>query len=149
MAILLLVRTFELDPKQKHNFNLDKVDIEDLRIHPIFVDYVKSFQPLLLNVFKYTNRATIMSKYLQQMGGKLMRYTKVSYKSSYWKVFEQALIDVVSGGNAGDETIEALTILANFCSEQMRIGFRIEYKLQEAALRMVALQERKKVKKNK
>uniref|UniRef100_A0A0N4ZQX9 GLOBIN domain-containing protein n=1 Tax=Parastrongyloides trichosuri TaxID=131310 RepID=A0A0N4ZQX9_PARTI len=142
----LFMRIFQLDQKQMNYFELGKVPFEELRHNQVLLDHVKLFQPNLSNVMKYLSRATLMSKYLQQMGGKLMRYTKVSYKSSFWKIFEQALIDIVGGYHAGEETIQSLSILGNFFTEQMRIGYKIEYKLQEAALKIVLQQEKKKSK---
>ncbi|CEF62061.1 Globin-like domain and Globin, structural domain-containing protein [Strongyloides ratti] len=142
----LFIKIFQLDQKQMNYFELGKVPLEDLRHNQIFLDHVKLFQPNLSNVMKYLSRATLMSKYLQQMGGKIMRYTKVSYKGSFWKLFEQGIIDVIGGYHAGDETIQALSILASFFTEQMRIGYKIEFKLQEAALKIVLQQEKKKSK---
>lgn len=145
----LFLKIFHLDPKQMIYFELGKVSLEDLRHNQIFIDHVKLFQPNLSNVMKYLSRATLMSKYLQQMGGKIMRYTKVSYKGSFWKVFEQGIIDVIGGHHAGEESIQALSILANFFTEQMRIGYKIEFKLQEAALKIVLQQDKKKSKSKK
>uniref|UniRef100_A0A0N5C033 GLOBIN domain-containing protein n=1 Tax=Strongyloides papillosus TaxID=174720 RepID=A0A0N5C033_STREA len=142
----LFIRIFQLDQKQMNYFELSKVSLEDLRHNQVFLDHVKLFQPNLSNAMKYLSRATMMSKYLQQMGGKLMRYTKVSYKGSFWKFFEQGIIDIIGGHHAGDETIQSLSILANFFIEQMRIGYKIEFKLQEAALKIVLQQEKKKSK---
>lgn len=108
----------------------------------------------------HPTNATSLSKYLQQLGGRHVQYTGVTYKSAYWKTFVQALIDIVGAAHGTAEVYDAFTVLGAFCVEQMRIGkmnyskqiittttisgYKIEYKLQKEAERLVRAQQRRK-----
>uniref|UniRef100_A0A914PNH2 Globin family profile domain-containing protein n=1 Tax=Panagrolaimus davidi TaxID=227884 RepID=A0A914PNH2_9BILA len=92
----------------------------------------------------HPTNATTLSKYLQQLGGRHVQYTGVTYKCSYWKTFIQALIDVVGVDKNSGDIHESLFLLGNFCVEQMRIGYKIEYLLQREAERIAIAQQKKR-----
>uniref|UniRef100_A0A915E542 GTP 3',8-cyclase n=1 Tax=Ditylenchus dipsaci TaxID=166011 RepID=A0A915E542_9BILA len=117
IAVRLLLRIFQLDPRNQAYFLLGGVAFNDLRQHPCFFS----------------------TKYLQTLGGRHV-LTGVTYKSAYWKTFVQALIDVVEADTA--EVFDAYTVLGAFCVEQMRIGYKIEYMLQREAERLSRQQQR-------
>uniref|UniRef100_A0A914HHM2 Globin family profile domain-containing protein n=1 Tax=Globodera rostochiensis TaxID=31243 RepID=A0A914HHM2_GLORO len=145
IATRILLRIFQLDPRNLALFSLKNVSINGLRSHPVFKGHVNTFEPTLVHVMSHLTNATTLSKHLQQLGGRHVNYTGVTYKSPYWKSFTQALIDVLTenGGNGADLR-DALVALGDFCVEQMRIGYRIEHKLQCEAERLAQAQNRRR-----
>ncbi|KAI1719680.1 globin domain-containing protein [Ditylenchus destructor] len=134
IASKLLLRIFQIDPRNQNYFSLNTVPYAELRHNPIFLQHVKAFSPTLMQVMVHPMNATTCSKYLQQLGGRHVQYTGVTYRSAYWKTFVQALVDIAVADTA--ESIDAFTVLGAFCVEQMRIGYKIEYKLQREAERL-------------
>ncbi|KAK0410124.1 hypothetical protein QR680_004960 [Steinernema hermaphroditum] len=137
ISIQLLLRIFQLDTRAKQWFYLIGVPECDLRQNDVFKEHVKAFEPTLIFVMGHLHDATSLSRHLQQLGGRHVRYTGVTYKSSYWKTFIQALLDVVGVEGSQYNVWEAWTILGAFCVEQMRIGYKIEHKLQREAERLL------------
>uniref|UniRef100_A0A1I7ZA39 GLOBIN domain-containing protein n=1 Tax=Steinernema glaseri TaxID=37863 RepID=A0A1I7ZA39_9BILA len=137
IAIQLLLRIFQLDPRAKQWFYLSGVPECELRQNDVFKEHVKAFEPTLIFVMGHLHDATSLSRHLQQLGGRHVRYTGVTYKSSYWKTFMQALLEVVGVEGSQYNVWEAWTILGAFCVEQMRIGYKIEHKLQREAERLL------------
>ncbi|CAD5230580.1 unnamed protein product [Bursaphelenchus xylophilus] len=145
IAIRLLLRFFQLEPRNVALFGLPTdVPLNELRQNPIFMRHVKAFEPTLIHVMSHPGNATTLSKYLQQLGGRHVQNTGVTYKSTYWKTFMQALVDVVDAGKISADAYEAFMVLGAFCVEQMRIGYKIEYKLQREAERIAKVQMQKR-----
>ncbi|KAE9553638.1 hypothetical protein FO519_003139 [Halicephalobus sp. NKZ332] len=144
MACRLLLRIFQLDHRNQVLFGLGDVPQAELRSNPLFVKHVKAIEPTLSNVMSHPTNATNLSKYLQQLGGRHVQYTGVTYKCSYWKTFVQALLDIVGVDKASGDTHDAFFILGSFCVEQMRIGYKIEYLLQREAERIALAQQKKR-----
>ncbi|KAF7637322.1 GLOBIN domain-containing protein [Meloidogyne graminicola] len=143
IAIRLLLKIFQIDPRNLAYFSLNKFSPFDeylIRENNIFINHVKSFELTLINVMTHPGNATKLSKHLQQLGGRHVNYTGVTYKCSYWKCFIQALIDVLTKDNTSEDLIEAILILGEFCVEQMKI----EYKLQCEAEKLTKVQKRRK-----
>jgi hypothetical protein len=55
---------------------------------------------------------------------------------------------VVGAEKASADTYDAFTVLGAFCVEQMRIGYKIEYKLQREAERIARIQIHKRSSQN-
>jgi len=144
MACQLLLRIFQLDHRNQVLFGLGDVPQTELRSNPLFVKHVKAIEPTLSNVMSHPTNATNLSKYLQQLGGRHVQYTGVTYKCAYWKTFVQALLDIVGVDKASGDTHDAFFILGSFCVEQMRIGYKIEYLLQREAERIALAQQKKR-----
>uniref|UniRef100_A0A1I8C1X6 GLOBIN domain-containing protein n=1 Tax=Meloidogyne hapla TaxID=6305 RepID=A0A1I8C1X6_MELHA len=150
IAIKLLLRIFQLDPRNLAYFSLNEYSPFDeylIKENNIFINHVKTFESTLINVMTHPGNATKLSKHLQQLGGRHVNYTGVTYKCSYWKCFIQSLIDVLTlnkDKNTSEDLHEAILILGEFCVEQMKIGYKIEYKLQCEAERLAKIQKRRK-----
>lgn len=152
IAIRLLLRIYQLDSRNLLHFSLVNVPLNELRGCPVFMAHVKAFEPTLVCVMSNLTNATMLSKQLQQLGGKYVNYTGVTYKCCFWKCFTQALTEVLlmpeknvypgndypSSCKQPEDLREAIGVLGDFCVEQMRIGYRIEYKLQREAERLQA-----------
>lgn len=54
------------------------------------------------------------------------------------------MIDVVGVDKASGDVHEAIFLLGNFCVEQMKIGYKIEYLLQREAERIALAQQKKR-----
>jgi hypothetical protein len=121
IAVRLLLRIFQLEPRNLTLFDLPDIPPNELRHNPIFIRHVKAFEPTLIHVMSHPSNATSLSKYLQQLGGRHVQNTGVTYKSTYWKTFVQALVEVVGAEKASADTYEAFTVLGAFCVEQMRM----------------------------
>ncbi|TKR61223.1 hypothetical protein L596_028364 [Steinernema carpocapsae] len=140
----LLIRIFQIDTRVKQWFYLNNVGENDLRHNEVFKEHVRAFEPTLIFIMGHLHDATSLSRHLQQLGGRHVRYTGVTYKSSYWKVFIQALLDVIGIEGSQYNVWEAWTVLGSFCVEQMRIGYKIEHKLQREAERLLLKHKKQK-----
>uniref|UniRef100_A0A0M3I0H2 GLOBIN domain-containing protein n=1 Tax=Ascaris lumbricoides TaxID=6252 RepID=A0A0M3I0H2_ASCLU len=136
MAIRLLLRIFRIEPRLQSLFNLGDIPYAELRNNAYFNEHVKVVEPILSFVLSHLHDATAMSKHLQLLGGRHVRYTKVTYKSVYWKIVIQAMTEFVGADRALSNVYDAWIILGGFCVEQMRIGYKIQYKLQRVAARL-------------
>ncbi|KAI6218011.1 GLOBIN domain-containing protein [Aphelenchoides fujianensis] len=160
IAVRLLLRIFTLEPQTLGMFGLPDIPFSDLRRHPLFIQHVKAFEPTLIHTMQHPGQATTLSKYLQQLGGRHVQNTGVTYKDQrYWKAsarcslsfilpllqtFVQALVEIVGADKASADTYEAFMVLGAFCVEQMRIGYKIESKLQREAERIARVQLQKR-----
>ncbi|CAD5225959.1 unnamed protein product [Bursaphelenchus okinawaensis] len=145
IAVRLLLRIFQIEPRNVALFGLPPdIQPSELRHNATFLRHVKAFEPTLIHVMAHPGNATSLSKYLQQLGGRHVQNTGITYKSTYWKTFMQALVDVVDAGKISADAYEAFMVLGAFCVEQMRIGYKIEYKLQREAERIAKVQLNKR-----
>ncbi|KAL3083054.1 hypothetical protein niasHS_010856 [Heterodera schachtii] len=145
IAIRILLRIFQLDPRNLTLFSLRDSSAGELRMHPLFTELANTFEPTLVHLMGHLTNATTLSKHLQQLGGRHVSYTGVTYKCAYWKSFSQALVEVImENGGKSVELRDALIALADFCVEQMKIGYRIEHKLQCEAERLAQAQKRRR-----
>nr|CAD2192805.1 unnamed protein product [Meloidogyne enterolobii] len=155
IAVKLLLRIFQLDSRNLDYFSLNEFcsnpfDEYLIRENNVFICHVKTFESTLINIMTHPGNATKLSKHLQQLGGRHVNYTGVTYKCSYWKCFIQSLIDILTlkrencNKNTSEDLIEAILILGEFCVEQMKIGYKIEYKLQCEAEKLAKIQKRRK-----
>ncbi|VDM50292.1 unnamed protein product [Toxocara canis] len=136
MATRLLLRIFRIEPRLQSLFYLTDVPYAELRKNPIFNEHVKMMEPTLSFVMTHLHDATTMSKHLQLLGGRHVRHTKVTYKSVYWKIVIQAMMEFVGADHALADIHDAWIVLGGFCVEQMRIGYKIEYKLQQVVSKL-------------
>ncbi|KAH7662425.1 globin family protein [Aphelenchoides avenae] len=143
VAIRLLTRIFLIDPRNATYFGLGSIAMAELRHNVLFMRHVKAFEPTLVQVMSHPTNATSLSKHLQVLGGRHVHHTGVTYRSPYWKNFVQALVEVFCTGSNAD-VYDAFTVLGAFCVEQMRIGYKIEYKLQREAERIARVQLQKR-----
>uniref|UniRef100_A0AC34PWL4 Globin family profile domain-containing protein n=2 Tax=Panagrolaimus sp. JU765 TaxID=591449 RepID=A0AC34PWL4_9BILA len=86
MACRLLLRIFQLDHRNQVLFGLADIPQAELLNNQLFLKHVKAIEPTLSSVMSHPANATNLSKYLQQLGGRHVQYTGVTYKCSYWKV---------------------------------------------------------------
>jgi hypothetical protein len=90
VAARLLLRIFELDNRNQDHFFLQDVPFDDLRDNALFTRHVKAIEPVLNHIMSHVSNATSLSKHLQQLGGRHVQYTTITYKSTYWKNFVSA-----------------------------------------------------------
>ncbi|VDN54775.1 unnamed protein product [Dracunculus medinensis] len=133
MATRLLLRIFLIEPRLRGFFYLSDVPYNELRSSYIFQQHVKAIEPTLSFVMKHLHDPTSMSGHLQMLGGRHLAYTTVPYKSIYWKIIVQAIMEFVHADSEACVVRDAWIVLGGFCTEQMRIGFKIEYKLWKVA----------------
>ncbi|MFH4983369.1 hypothetical protein AB6A40_010078 [Gnathostoma spinigerum] len=129
MASRLLIRIFRLEPRLMSAFGLYNISVSACRSSEIFDEHVKILEPTLAFVMSHLHDATALSKRLQMLGGRHVHHTAVTYKSIYWKIVVQAMIEFVNADRAMSDVHDAWIALGGFCVEQMRIGYKIEYKL--------------------
>ncbi|VDN19527.1 unnamed protein product [Gongylonema pulchrum] len=136
LANRLLLRVFAIDPRLQAAFHLFNVPYSELKKNVQFQAHVKVLEPALSFVMSHLHDATAMSKPLQALGARHVMHTRIQYKSVYWKVVNQALIEFVNADRASGDVFDAWNVLGNFCIEQMRIGYRIEYKVKKVIQRI-------------
>lgn len=136
MANRLLLRIFTIAPHFQAAFHLLNVPYLELQDNAVFQVHAKIVESVLSFVMSHLHDATAMSKPLQALGARHLIHTKIQYKSIYWKVVNQALVEFVDADRTSIDVFDAWNVLGNFCVEQMRIGYKIEYKIKKVIQRM-------------
>uniref|UniRef100_A0A0R3S5R7 GLOBIN domain-containing protein n=1 Tax=Elaeophora elaphi TaxID=1147741 RepID=A0A0R3S5R7_9BILA len=138
LASRLLLRIFAIDSRLQAPFHLSNVPYYELRKNQLFEIYVKAIESTLSFIMLHLYNPTAMSKSLQALGAQHVIYTGIQYRSSYWKIVNQAFIEFVNADRTSVDVFDAWNVLGNFCVEQMRIGYKIEYKAQKVLERLRA-----------
>uniref|UniRef100_A0A1I7VR77 GLOBIN domain-containing protein n=1 Tax=Loa loa TaxID=7209 RepID=A0A1I7VR77_LOALO len=136
LASRLLLRIFAINPRLQALFHLSNLPYYEIRKNPLFKLHVKAVETTLSFVMLHLYNPTAMSKSLQTLGARHVIHTRIQYKSNYWKVVNQAFIEFVNADQASIDVFNAWNVLGNFCVEQMRIGYKIEYKAQKMLERL-------------
>ncbi|VBB28167.1 unnamed protein product, partial [Acanthocheilonema viteae] len=131
LASRLLLRIFAIDSRLRAFFHLSNVPYFKLRENQLFELHVKVTGSTLSFVMLHLHNPTAMSKSLQALGARHVIHTGVQYRSNYWKIVNQAFIEFVNADQTSIDVFDAWNVLGNFCVEQMRIGYKIEYKAQK------------------
>ncbi|CAG9537097.1 unnamed protein product [Cercopithifilaria johnstoni] len=131
LASRLLLRIFIIDPRLQALLHLPNVPYFELRKNQIFELHVKAVGSTLSFVMLHLHNPTAMSKSLQALGARHVIHTEIQYRSNYWKVVNQAFVEFVNADQTSIDVFDAWNVLGNFCVEQMRIGYKIEYKAQK------------------
>uniref|UniRef100_A0A915PVH2 Globin family profile domain-containing protein n=1 Tax=Setaria digitata TaxID=48799 RepID=A0A915PVH2_9BILA len=138
LASRLLLHIFAIDSRLQAAFYLPNVPYFELRNSQLFEIHVKVLGSTLSFIMLHLHDPTAMSKSLQALGARHVIHTKVQYRSNYWKVVNQAFIEFVNADRTSFDMFDAWNVLGNFCVEQMRIGYKIEYKAQKVLERFKA-----------
>uniref|UniRef100_A0A2K6W9B2 GLOBIN domain-containing protein n=1 Tax=Onchocerca volvulus TaxID=6282 RepID=A0A2K6W9B2_ONCVO len=131
LASRLLLRIFALDFRLQSAFHLSNVPFFELKENQLFEIHAKAVGSTLSSIMLHLHNPTAMSKSLQALGARHVIHTEIQYRSNYWKIVNQAFVEFVNADRASIDVFNAWNVLGNFCVEQMRIGYRIEYKAQK------------------